>query len=483
MAHGPRYRRSFPLVLIALFLYFTLRRAVSSPAAPSAAVQSSGDVPTTRDHGKFWSGFHEILKAAEPRCKTPTRLEDHPAAIGFKPDQVDHVTLPEHIVVEAEDRAILKKAHTRFTSLLSSSNAPKLRYKPGTRGIVSTAGGDYLPVLVTSLHMLRKTGSDLPVEIFVADASEYDEYVCEALLPSLNAKCVILADILDYSPLDEGLKKYQFKIFSLLFSSFEQVLFLDADAFPMHEPTKLFTSEPFISTGLVTWPDFWQVTYHPSFFDVSSQSVPAGFRHASTESGQVLVSKKTHAQMLLLSTYYNFYGPSHYYLLLSQGHPGEGDKETFIAPAMILDLPFYAVSTGPAVFGYRKPDGSWEGGVILQTDPVWDSKLEKGQVFGWGGKPNAPSHSFITCHANLPKLDPITAFGENGLAWTPEGKPHRMWGSADEMIDKVGFDIERRLWTELKTTACELEGNFRPWDDKPKLCEKIGKFISDMANN
>ncbi|EGC48042.1 alpha-1,2 mannosyltransferase [Histoplasma capsulatum var. duboisii H88] len=486
MVQGLRYRRGFPLVLIALFLYFTLSR-ISSPSSSSTQpadpryLPISG-APTITDHGKFWIAFHEILKVAEPRCKSPKRIEDHPAAIGFKPDEADHVTLPEHIIVEPEDKEILKTAHSRFTTLLSSPTAPKLRYTSGTRGIVSTAGGQYLPVLVTSLHMLRETGSTLPVEIFVADKSEYDEYVCGVVLPSLNAKCVSLADILDFSPLDEGLKKYQFKIFSLLFSSFEQVLFLDADSFPIHNPGELFDSEPFLSTGLVTWPDFWQVTYHPSFFYVSSQQVPTGFRHASTESGQLLVSKKSHAQMLLLSAYYNFYGPSHYYPLLSQGHPGEGDKETLVAPAMILHLPFYAVSTGPAVFGYRKPDGGWEGGVILQTNPIWDSRLPEGEVYGWGGKPNAPPESFMTCHANLPKLDPISVFGEKGLAWNSEGDPQRMWGPKHEMIEKVGFDIERRLWGGLQKTACGLESKFVPWNDKPKLCGKIEDFMKYMAN-
>ncbi|OJD21550.1 hypothetical protein ACJ73_07108 [Blastomyces percursus] len=486
MAQGPRYRRGLPFILIALFLYFTLRRASSSSSSSSRPTNARdrpvSGAPTTTDHGKFWRGFHEILRAAEPRCKSPKRIEDHPEAIGFKPDEVDHVTLPQHIIVEPEDREILKTAHSRFTSLFSSPTAPKLRYTLGTRGIVSTAGGQYLPVLVTSLHMLRKTGSTLPAEIFVADKSEYDEYVCGVLLPSLNARCVILADILDYSPLDEGLKKYQFKIFSLLFSSFEEVLFLDADSFPMHDPINLFDSEPFLSTGLITWPDFWQVTYHPSFFYISSQKTPAGFRHASTESGQLLVSKKSHAQMLLLSAYYNFYGPSHYYPLLSQGHPGEGDKETFIAPAMILNLSFYAVSTGPAVFGYRKPDGGWEGGVILQTNPIWDSRLPDGEVYGWGGKPSAPPESFITCHANLPKLDPISVFGEKGLAWNADGSPQRMWGPSHEMVEKVGFDIERRLWGELRKTACELEDKFAPWNDKPKLCAKIEEFMKYMVD-
>ncbi|WEW61737.1 mannosyltransferase [Emydomyces testavorans] len=476
MVQSSRFRRrSLVLLIVVILLFLTLRRSY----APEKLSQTTG--PSIAEHGKFWVKFHDVLKATAPDCKSPKRLEDHPQAIGFKPDLVDNVTLPEHIVVEQEDRDKLRTAHTRLMRLLSAPGAPRLAYKSRTRGIVSTAGGSFLPVVVTSLHMLRQTGATLPVEIFVADPSEYDEYICNSLFPTLNARCITLSDILDHSPLAEGLKRYQFKIFSLLFSSFEEVLFLDADAFPMHDPTHLFSSEPFASHGLVTWPDFWQVTYHPSFFEITSQPLPKGFAHASTESGQVLVSKKSHAKMLLLSAYYNFYGPSHYYPLLSQGHPGEGDKETFIAPARLLNLPFYAVSTGPAVFGYKKPDGGWEGGVIMQADPTWDAKLRKGQSFGWGGKPNAPPDSFITCHANLPKLEPIRVFGEKGLAWTEDNKPKRMWGSAEEMIGRVGIDIEKDVWRALSSTACDLEGKFKPWDGKPKLCEKIKKFIADMT--
>ncbi|EAS37068.3 alpha-1,2-mannosyltransferase [Coccidioides immitis RS] len=475
MVQSSRFRRrSLLLLTIAILLFLTLRRSY----VPENLGLASR--PSTADHGKFWVKFHDILKATAPACNSPKRLEEHPAAIGFKPDLVDNVTLPEHIVVEQGDRDKLKKAHSRFMELLSAPGAPRLAYKPRTRGIVSTAGGSFLPVVVTSLHMLRQTGANLPVEIFIADPSEHDKYICDTLFPALNARCITLSKILDHSPLVEGLKKYQFKIFALLFSSFEEVLFLDADAFPMHDPSRLFASEPFASHGLVTWPDFWQVTYHPSFFEITSQPLPKGFEHASTESGQVLVSKKSHSKMLLLSAYYNFYGPSHYYPLLSQGHPGEGDKETFIAPARILNLPFYAVSTGPGVFGYRKPDGGWEGGVIMQADPVWDSRLKKGEVYGWGGKPNAPPGTFITCHANLPKLEPVRVFGEGGLAWTQDNKPKRMWGAAEEMIDRIGHDVEKDLWRALKSTACDLEGKYKPWNEQPKLCEKIKKFIVDM---
>lgn len=477
------HRRSIPLIIIALLLFVSLRRNLSrdtQDTKPIPAKLPEEPPLTLQSHGRFWSAFHDFLTTSDPRCNSPIRIEDNPKAIGFRPDAVDNIKLPEHIIVMPEDQEALRKAHNHFYQLISASSAPKLAYQSGSRGIVSTAGGAQLPIMITSLHMLRRTGSELPIEIFVADASEYDEFICNTLLPTLNAKCVVLEDILKFSPLVHGLKKYQFKIFSLLFSSFEQVLFLDADAFPIRDPTHLFTSELFTSNGLITWPDFWQVTYNPAFFHITSQKVPTSFPYAATESGQLLVSKKTHWKMLFLSAYYNFYGPSYYYPMFTQGHHGEGDKETFIPPSLILGLPFYSVSTGPAVFGYRKNDIDWEGGVILQADPVWDSKLKKGESYNWHDKPYSPPESMLTLHCNLPKLDPVVVFGDGGLAWTRDGKPKRMWGTEREMYEKVGFDVEKALWNELRTTACQLHGHYPVWAEMG-LCVRINKFIADMA--
>jgi alpha 1,2-mannosyltransferase len=103
-----------------------------------------------------------------------------------------------------------------------------LNYLAGTQGVVSTAGGQYLPVFVISLRMLRRTGSKLPVEVFLADYEEYDVDICGNVLPSLNARCVVLSAIFGASPADTFFGHYQFKIMSISFSSFEDILFLDS---------------------------------------------------------------------------------------------------------------------------------------------------------------------------------------------------------------------------------------------------------------
>ncbi|EGE05684.1 alpha-1,2-mannosyltransferase [Trichophyton equinum CBS 127.97] len=440
-----------------------------------------GPAPSIDDQRRFWYAFHAILKATVPGCKSPIKLDEHPTSLEFHPDNIGNITLPENLMLSKGDRRKLKLAHARFLRLLAPPDGPVLPFQKRTRGIVSTASKAMLPTLVTSIYMLRVTGSKLPVEIFLADRGEHDAFTCGILLRSLNTRCIILDEILSFSPLKEGLMRYQFKIFSLLFSSFEEAFFLDADAFPIHDPARLFTSKPFIATGMVTWPDFWQVTYHPWFFEITAQQLPNTFPIPSTESGQLLISKRTHSKLLLLSAYYNFHGPSYYYPLLSQGHPGEGNKETYVASAMVLNLPFYAVSTRPEVFGYINKNGEWEGGVIIQADPTWEVISRPDRMYGWKGKPAAPSNAFFTFHANLPKLDPIQVFGEGGLAWAADGSPQRMWGTARDSILRVGADIEKRLWNALERTSCQLEWNFAPWDGRPRLCEKIRRFIRGMA--
>ncbi|KAI5290105.1 hypothetical protein KEM54_002426 [Ascosphaera aggregata] len=439
-------------------------------------------------HARFWQDFNLLLNVTEPNLEGEIKvLGELPfKELGFRPDHPELFKYYDNVEISRQDYRTLRKQHAKFLALLQDSYAPHLHYNPGTRGIATTAGGPMMAVMVTSLHMLRRTGSTIPVEVFIANDSEYDSFLCEDLLPSMNATCINLSEVLRASPLRDGLKKYQFKIFSMLFSSFEEVLFLDADCFPLRDPLELFNSKVYLDHGLVTWPDFWKVLYSPYFFNITGQSRPDFFPYASTESGQLLVSKKSHEKMLLLSTYYNLYGPDKYYKLLSQGGPGEGDKETFIPSAVMLDLPFYDVSTGPAIWGYwDRAHTKWEGGVMFQVDPIWDYNLPKFKKYSysWTKQPWAPANVYFFCHANVPKLDPIRVFDHNGKVWDNDGKPRRMWETIDSMFDRIGWDVEGALWYALRDTACKLEeGNYTRWKDREeKLCGVIKDFITEIS--
>ncbi|CAG8136499.1 unnamed protein product [Penicillium salamii] len=419
----------------------------------------------------FWRDFHSLLEEYKP--DTAPIVEDVKApTLGFNAH--DAPTRPDVLNVPQADLIKMKQAHAGFLTALAIP--PRPYYRPHTRGIVSTAGGPYLPVLVISLRMLRQTGSKLPMEVFLATEEEYEPYICNQVLPSLNARCLILSQILQSSP--TKIEKYQFKPFAMLFSSFEEILFLDADAFPLEKPDLLFNNEPFLSTGLLTWPDFWASSASPLFYLIAGYNAPPMNLRQSTESGVLLLSKKSHLRTLLLCTYYNFHGPTHYYPLLSQGAAGEGDKETFLAAAMATNEPFYQVSESICALGHRTK-GGLAGSAMAQFNPMQDYALIKqGLSRVKGDKAHAPDVFFI--HANFPKFNPATIFENHEVnpAFTDEGEYTRAWTIPEDVV--AGFnrkvDVERVFWYEIMWTACELEPRFESWAKYEGICEGVRKY-------
>ena len=89
---------------------------------------------------------------------------------------------------------------------------------------------------------------------------QYEKELCEDVLPSLNATCVILSEVTEAVPERLEMSRYQLKALALAFSSFEDVLLLDADNIALERPERLLNSEPFLSTGFVSWPDYVRIS-------------------------------------------------------------------------------------------------------------------------------------------------------------------------------------------------------------------------------
>lgn len=434
-------------------------------------------------HGNFWRQFQPLLAAYEPQCAPPARLANADS-VRFRVKNPER--RPENLEMEESDVAKLKKAHSGFVDKISKSNPPQLSYYRGTRGIVSTAGGSYLPVLVISLRMLRKTGSRLPVEVFLADTSEYEPYICDVILPYLNARCVVLSKVLSQvrNAGNYKIEKYQFKPFAMLFSSFEEILFLDADAFPLIDPESLFTSAPYANNSMITWPDFWFSTISPLYYRAASREVPPMNTRQSTESGEVVISKKTHLKTLLLCTYYNYWGPTHYYRLMSQGAAGEGDKETFVTAAETVGEPFYQVSEPIRAIGHRI-EGGMAGSAMVQYDPAEDYALTQRGVWRVAEEdniePDAPMPRPFFIHANFPKFNPATVFTEQAVnpAFAEDGSYTRAWTIPEDTVPAIG-DVEREFWREIMWTACELEDKFRSWEGVEGICDNVKDYWSAM---
>lgn len=468
-----RARSRVRTLLLALILVLAITWSLSRWHQRGEWEQQTRIIHDAKDHIKFWRQFKPILSAYEPRCLSPERLG---MAESIRFEEADPSYRPQLLEMAPEDVKIMKEAHSGFVKKIED-NPPKLHYESHTRGVVSTAGGSYFPVLVISLRMLRRTGSEIPVEVFLADDSEYEGYVCDVVLPSLNARCVVLSHILDSVSDGVQVEKYQFKLFAMLFSSFEEIFFLDADAFPLVKPETVFASEPFKSRHMITWPDFWLPTPSPLFYEISSLPAPLKAQRQSSESGEIFLSKKTHLKTLLLATYYNFWGPTHYWPLLSQGAAGEGDKETFVAAATALGEPFYQVSEPICAMGHRTKDGL-AGSAMAQFDPIADYALTQKNQWRILGA-NAPLPPTFVIHANYPKFNPATVFNKGGdvtPAFADDGSYTRAWTIPEDVIDKFPTDVERSYWAEILWTACVLETKFESWKDQSGICQGVKDY-------
>lgn len=444
----------------------------SNSTVSEQSISHANDPSFRKKQIEFWRSLATLLAGSNPDCESPTRLGKTKEE-GFNPSA--NQVRPDLLEVPKISMEKLKEAHTKFVEVIKE-NPPQMVFTPGSQGLVSTAGGEYLPVFVISLRMLRRTGTTLPVEVFLADHEEYEAYICEKVLPSLNATCVIMSDVLEKVPHSVDITHYQFKVFAMMLSSFEDILFLDADCFPIHNPEQLFTSEPFRKHGLITWPDFWASSASPLFYQIASQSVPSMTERASSETGELLLSKTTHQLSLLLATYYNYYGPTHYYRLLSQGGPGEGDKETFLAAASVMNETFYATSESVQAIGHVKNDGGIDGSAMVQYDPAQDYALTQKGL--WRVKDNSVAESprpfFV--HANFPKFNPATIFSQDGPTKDLNGKDRLAWTDQERTIKGFGIDLERRFWEEIKWTACELEDKFKSWQHSQDICNNAKAY-------
>jgi len=421
----------------------------------------------------FWKELVPLLASAAPDCPPPTRL-DSAEAQPFSAkltDRYDFLSMPDG------DVAKMQKAHETFVEGLHGK-AAKMVYTPGTRGLVTTAGGAYLPVFAVSLRMLRRKGTTLPMEVFLADEKEYESYMCDHVFPELNAKCVVLSDILEAVPHAIKISHYQYKVFAMIFSSFDEVLFLDSDAFTVRDANYLFTKEPFVSNGLVTWPDYWASSASPLYYQIARQPIPPLSLRQSTESGELLLHKKTHAESLLLATYYNYYG-SHYYTMFSQGAPGEGDKETFIAAAYTLNETFYQVVEPVRAIGHSTST-TWTGSAMVQFDPVQDYGLTQKNLYRNKNKDAAGPIRPFFLHVNFPRLNPFKVFDHPEHTKDANDQPQRIWQGVDAITAMFDGDIEKEIWDEVRWVSCTLGHKFEGLNDAKGTCDKATKHYESV---
>jgi alpha 1,2-mannosyltransferase len=459
------HRRTIPLLLALLIIGLFYQFSHQVPHIQELKFQIPEYFRSSEPNSKFWRQFAPILVATEPKCggkncELPKIEKNAPARGRYQSDSWK-TDSPQNLMDMPEEwSASMRDSHDLFVNTIKS-RTPKLDYVEGTRGIVTSAGGAYFPVLLVSLLMLRRTGSKLPVEVLVASREEYEPLICEVVYPALNAKCIILSEILGHSRHKFQLSGYAYKVYAMLFSSFEEILLLDSDNFPIHPPELLFEEAPYTSHHFVLWPDLWIPTFSPLFANITNIDVELLQRRPTIEAGQILISKKTHTKSLLLAAYYNTYG-RYYYGLTTQGGPGEGDKETFAAAAIVLNETLYTVNQPPRTLGMPG-----NGAELLQADPIADLRCES-----YPNCTTAPRPFFLHC-GWPPKMNALHNI-----------RSTRQFGGEELSMQLFGEDLEPIVWGYMVEMACDPNLEFRDWGEGNKsstaVCEQTEQGFKDM---
>ena len=409
----------------------------------------------------------------------------------------------------------LSESHKKYVESLGVT-LPNNIYKGN--GIVTVGGGRFSLMAFLIIKNLRDLGSTLPVEVFIPPSEDKELEFCNHLLPQYNAKCIYIDRILSPRMIQRfKFKGYQFKSLAMVASSFENLLLLDADNFPVKKLDSIFNEEPFKSNGLILWPDYWRRSTTPYYYEIAGIPINLNTRvrnsyddltppevytedmknlidvplhdlkgtmpDPSTESGQLLINKKKHLGTMLLSLYYNVNGPTWYYPIFTQKAAGEGDKETFIAAATFYDLPYYQVKTNTDVDGYFD-DSGFHGVAMLQYDFIQDFKLyelakhdisikyglqennnNKKKLKKINYDPNytladfekyfktKENHDIMFIHSNLPKFDPVQLSKEKMLI-NGNGQHFRGYNG----LSKFGnFDIELSNFKIFNQFFCSKE--------------------------
>ncbi len=137
------------------------------------------------------------------------------------------------------------------------------------RGIVICGGGpQYFPPAWVNIRMLRHLGCTLPVELWHLGPGEVNDDM-RALATSLGGViCVDAFEVAKRHPARIA-GGWELKCYALLRSRFREVLLLDADNFPVVDPSFLFDTPQYLQAHAVFWPDreplasdhlIWQLT-------------------------------------------------------------------------------------------------------------------------------------------------------------------------------------------------------------------------------
>jgi len=196
--------------------------------------------------------------------------------------------------------------------------APIASTRASGRGIVMAVGGwRVFRWAWVGLHMLRRTGCTLPVELWHLHGGEIDRTM-RRLTEPLGVRLVNASRVRPHHPA-RILNAWELKPYAVIHSRFRHVLLLDADNVTLIDPTSMFDSPQYQEHGAIFWPD--EAPFPPRdpiwrLCGLASRPEPR------VESGQLMVDNVRCRRALALTMFLNEHSDFFYQHV-------HGDKDTF----------------------------------------------------------------------------------------------------------------------------------------------------------
>ncbi|KAG7821274.1 hypothetical protein KL928_001358 [Ogataea angusta] len=251
----------------------------------------------------------------------------------------------------------LSRAHKQVADAIPGGNPFPDLYNHN--GYVMLGGGYRTWTALLGIKALRRTGSTLPVEVFLRRKSDYNQAMCENVFPSLNAQCVVLSDRYGdrISPRLESLEDKALVPFLLLASSYEKVFWMDSNVFAAVSPDDMFESWLGTQYGFFSWRGKYATTLNPAYYEVVRLN-PRTPEYTMDESA-FLLDKQQNFENLMLAAYYELEGKNSFHKLFGQAKCGAGKHDSLSYATLFCDR---------REFRSQLLDDM--GGLRLQRDPI-----------------------------------------------------------------------------------------------------------------
>jgi len=190
--------------------------------------------------------------------------------------------------------------------------------KHSGRGVVMIAGGSkYIPCAYVNVKMIRANGCKLPIELWYIGCYEMDERA-KRLFDGMDVTFIDCIDRLQEHP-SRRIGGWEMNPYAIIHSSFEEVVFLDADNVPLIDVEECFEWDEYKKHHAVFWPDFGRLGPTRSIWKLLNIEYRS---ECEFESGQIVVNKRLRWKELQLTMCLNEYSDTYYNHIW-------GDKDTY----------------------------------------------------------------------------------------------------------------------------------------------------------